>query len=254
MLTKQAGNMQTAARISKGTSLSCDRCALGASGDCPAANPFQGLQLQRVSAKQVPAGAEIFPGNETPSTVAIIQSGWAIQYARLLGGERQILTFLIPGDVFDQDAVILPQTPNLFAFKALTEAAVCHFAIEDYRQLFQADVRSRRFAKRQLRRHQALMAKHVIDIGRRRALGRLAGFLLELRQRLTERNLMHDELMPFPLRQEDVADALGLTHAHVNRTLKHLRDSGAIQTLPGILRILDPAALAALAPGEALLV
>jgi len=199
--------------------------------------------------KQIQAGQEIFAGNETPSTAAILQAGWAMQYVRMPDGERQILTLLLPGDIFDQNAVILPQTPSPFAFKALTDATVCHFAIEDYRQLFQADVRSRHFAKRHLRRYQALLAKHVIDIGRRRALGRLAGFLLELRLRLSERGLMHDDLMPFPLRQEDIADALGLTHAHVNRTLKQLREMGAIETLPGILRIQDPAALAALAPG-----
>lgn len=244
--------MNRSTRALNSASLGCDRCALGVAGICPAAGSFPGLHLSRRSTKQIDSGTEIFPANETPSTVAILQSGWAIQYIRMPDGERQILTFLIPGDIFDQNAVILSQTPSPFAFQSLTDALVCHFAVEDYRQLLQADVRSRRFAKRQLRRYQALLAKHVIDIGRRRALGRLAGFLLELRQRLSERGLMHDDLMPFPLRQEDIADALGLTHAHVNRTLKQLREMGAIQTLPGILRILDPAALAALAPGEAL--
>lgn len=179
----------------------------------------------------------------------MLQSGWAIQYAQLHGGERQILTFLVAGDVFDQDAVILAHSPSLFSFRALTETTICQFSIEDYRALLTADVRSRRFAKRQIRRHQELMAKHMIAIGRRRALARLAGLLLELRQRLSEHDLIHNDIMPFPLRQEDIADALGLTHAHVNRTLKSLREAHIIDYDHGSMRILDLPGLRAQAPG-----
>lgn len=231
----------------------CDTCPTGLAGHCPASPHFPGLQLTRAARKQILAGAEIYPANETPSTVSIIQSGWAVQYARLQTGERQILYFLLPGDVFDQDAVIMPQTATLFGFSALTDVAICQFSIEEYRELLQADVRSRRSAKRQIRRRQALMAKHLINMGQRRALGRLVRFLLELRQRLSEQGLIHNETMPFPLRQEDIADALGLTHAHVNRTLRHLREIGAIEFSSGTLHILDVAALTALAPGALVL-
>ena len=134
----------------------CDTCPTGLAGHCPASPHFPGLQLTRAARKQILAGAEIYPANETPSTVSIIQSGWAVQYARLQTGERQILYFLLPGDVFDQDAVIMPQTATLFGFSALTDVAICQFSIEEYRELLQADVRSRRSAKRQIRRRQAL--------------------------------------------------------------------------------------------------
>lgn len=228
---------------------SCDTCPLGERGECPAGRQFQGVRLERLSTKDVSAGVDIYASNETPVTVAILKAGWAMQYARLHDGDRQILTFLVPGDVFDQDAVILPQTPSLFAFRALTDVTVCEFSIEDYRALLTADVRSRRFAKRQLRRHQQLMAKHIIAIGRRRALARLVGLLLELRQRLSEHGLLQNDTMPFPLRQEDIADALGLTHAHVNRTLKSLREAHVIEYDHGVMRILNRASLLALAPG-----
>lgn len=227
---------------------SCETCPLGERGECPGGAQFQGERLGRVAAKQIAADTDIYAGHETPDTVAILRSGWAMQYARLHEGERQILTFLVPGDVFDQNAVILPQTPSLFSVRALTDASVCYFAIDDYRSLLGADVRSRRFAKRQLRRHQQLMAKRIISIGRRRALARVVGLLLELRQRLSEHDLVQNEAMPFPLRQEDIADALGLTHAHVNRTLKSLREDRIIEYDHGRMRILNVASLMALAP------
>lgn len=226
----------------------CQTCPLGERGECPGGRQFQGAPLRRVSVKNFEAGVDIYVVNETPDTVAILQSGWAIQYARLRDGERQILTFLIPGDVFDQDTVILPHTPSLFSFRTLTEATVCYFAMEDYRSLLTADVRSRRYAKRQIRRHQQLMGKHIIAIGRRRALARLVGLLLELHQRLSEHGLVQDGQMPLPLRQEDIADALGLTHAHVNRTLKHLREARIVEYDHGLMRILNLPGLVALAP------
>lgn len=55
--------------------------------------------------------------------------------------------------------------------------------------------------------------------------------------------------MPFPLRQEDIADALGLTHAHVNRTLKSLREARIIEYDHRLMRILNFPSLVALAPG-----
>lgn len=224
----------------------CKGCAFAETGECPAGKSFPGGPLRRVARKRFEPGEEIYKDNETPNTVAIVRSGWAMQSVPMKGGGRQILTFLVTGDVFDQDAVMLTQTPTMFASSALTPTEVCFFSIDEYRALLQGDIRSRRYAKRHIRRHQALMAKHMIDIGRRRAPGRLAGFLLELRQRLSERGLMREEAMPFPFTQEDIADALGLTHAHVNRTLKDLRQTGVIEYSPGSLRILD---VAALAPG-----
>lgn len=229
--------------------MSCETCPLGMRGACPSSEQFAGVRLHRVSSKRVEGGTDIYTGQEAPQTVAILQSGWAIQSAHSTSCGRQILTFLVPGDVFDQDAIILAHSPSLFAYSTLTDSTVCFFDMEQYRTLLSADVRSKRFAKRQIRRHQELMAKHMISIGRRRALGRVAGLLLELRQRLSEQDLVADDVMPFPLRQEDIADALGLTHAHVNRTLKSLRDAGIITYDQGTLRILDVPTLHRNVPG-----
>lgn len=247
----QAETLTPHRNSSRNAPIACETCPLSKSGHCPAGEQFQGIHLRRVSSKRVEADTDIYSGHEAPETVAMLQSGWAIQYARLPGGGRQILTFLVPGDIFDQDAVILVHSPSLFAFRTLTDATVCHFDIEEYRALLSADVRSRRFAKRQIRRHQELIAKHMISIGRRRALARVAGLILELRQRLAEFGLVKDDVMPFPLRQEDIADALGLTHAHVNRTLKSLREAGVISYDHDAMHISDVQALHAHVPGFA---
>lgn len=244
----QAAGLASSQRKSRRAPIACATCPLNKSGDCPASDNFQGSRLKRASSKHLDANTDVYSGLGAPDTVSILQSGWVFQYAHLASGGRQILTFLVRGDIFDQDAVILTHSPSLFAFRTLTDATICQFDMEEYRALLTADVRSRHFAKRQIRRHQELIAKHMISIGRRRALARVAGLLLEFKQRLSETGLVEDNTMPFPLRQEDIADALGLTHAHVNRTLKSLREAGMIEYDHTSVRFLNLPALHAQVP------
>jgi DNA-binding transcriptional regulator YhcF (GntR family) len=48
-----------------------------------------------------------------------------------------------------------------------------------------------------------------------------------------------DDRLPFPLTQEDLADATGLTPVHVNRTLKQLREEGLVELQGKMLTIMD---------------
>jgi CRP-like cAMP-binding protein len=70
----------------------------------------------------------------------------------------------------------------------------------------------------------AMSMEHLIDVGRRSALERVAHFLLELHARLEIIGLADERSYAMPLTQELVADILGLSVPHVNRTLRQLRD------------------------------
>jgi CRP-like cAMP-binding protein len=91
--------------------------------------------------------------------------------------------------------------------------------------------------------HRIQAERRLASIGRKRAIGRIAQLLLELLEIADERNLIRDGALDFPLRQEHVADALGLTPSHVNRTMLTLRRTGIIDVGRGRLRVLDPAQL-----------
>ena len=80
----------------------------------------------------------------------------------------------------------------------------------------------------------AIYIEHLTDVGRRTALERVAHFLLELRVRFRSIGLGDARSFPMPLTQELLADALGLSVPHVNRTLRQLRDDDL-----GRLRPLD---------------
>lgn len=225
--------------VSPETSASCTDCILAARGACPGASLFRGRQLRPKAVQNFAAETDILQAGRTSDTVSVLRSGWAYSYAALPSGERQIINFLIAGDVFDKDAITLCNAPMLFSTRALTDISVCNFAAQDFRDLLAGDVRSRHFAKQHVMRQQTLVAKHLIDVARRRAAGRLASFILEMRDRLAQNGLATDSEMPFPLKQEDIANAMGLTIEHVNRTLKMFRRDGLIEIGSGKLIILD---------------
>ena len=85
----------------------------------------------------------------------------------------------------------------------------------------------------------------IATLGRRNALQRTAWALLRIYRRLSALNLCDAEgAVPFPYRQADLADALGLSMVHTNKTLARLRDQ--VQIGGRRLRVRDECALAKL--------
>lgn len=79
----------------------------------------------------------------------------------------------------------------------------------------------------------------IVDLGRRTADERIANLLLSLVERMESRNAFTSNLYPFPLRQQDIADVLGLTPVHVSRVLTKFRKAKLIEFSSGKLQILN---------------
>ena len=93
----------------------------------------------------------------------------------------------------------------------------------------------------------AVLREHLLSVGRRDALGRIAQLLCELNLRLEVVGMADKGLFALPLTQADLADATGLTAVHVNRTLRTLRDRGIVTFRSGRVTIDDWPALQAAA-------
>jgi CRP-like cAMP-binding protein len=79
----------------------------------------------------------------------------------------------------------------------------------------------------------------MANIGHRNAHEKVAFMALELYQRLKYRGLNNGYTVPFPLSQKDIADTLGLTSVHVNRTLHKLEKENLLSIHKHELTILD---------------
>jgi CRP-like cAMP-binding protein len=77
-------------------------------------------------------------------------------------------------------------------------------------------------------------------IGRFDAHARLCTLLLDIHDRLRRRELISAPTYALPLTQEQIADHLGLTLVHVNRTLRRLRQEGLIMIDRQVVTITDP--------------
>jgi CRP-like cAMP-binding protein len=161
-----------------------------------------------------------------------VMSGWACRQHVLLDGRRQILCFLLPGDLIGIGG--LGASDSFWSIVAITAVATCRVPIaEAGSSLAEAYALSDA-----LEQHHLLA--HIIRLGQMDARERLADWLLETRDRLALVGLATVDRIPFPLTQEMLADALGITSVHVNRTLSAMRRDGLVEKSDGSIVLLDP--------------
>jgi len=84
------------------------------------------------------------------------------------------------------------------------------------------------------------LTQQIVRLGRQTAYERLAHFLLELYHRLQTAGLAQNERFFLPLTQELLADTLGLSSVHINRTLQQLRRDKLIHWKGGLFQLLNP--------------
>jgi CRP/FNR family transcriptional regulator len=170
------------------------------------------------------ANRDIVRAGEVGGHVFLLVEGWAFRYIRLGEGRRQILSFLLPGDCFGLQSGLLGMIGH--SVQALTPARLC---LVDSRRLDALFVAHPQFAlavAKLLAAEERASDRRLAVVGRGTAMQRVAFLLLDLYGACDARGLARGNECPFPLRRQHIADAVGLTGAHVNRTLRALRERG----------------------------
>jgi CRP-like cAMP-binding protein len=184
-------------------------------------------------------GEQLIGEGPSPGRPRFVVSGWTGRMRLLRDGRRQIFNLLLPGDGFGFGA-----RPALSAVVALTALeTVDATPLQDAVRRGAAPGLARAMVAAEIH-EDALLLDHAVRLGRLTAVERVAHFLLELQQRLEVVGLGDRQRFPLPLTQEILADALGLSIVHVNRTLQQLRRSGLIELRSGVAILLQPEALA----------
>lgn len=179
----------------------------------------------------------IYRGNDSSNSVAIICEGWACAYISLPNGKRQILNFLLPGDITSPAAVFQEQSGS--SVEAVTDLRYCMIDKTELRSALLANQKLfDEFSKRWADREEQI-GQLATDLGHKTADQRIARLLLSLMSRHSARNLVHEGRFEFPLRQQHIADATGLTVVHVNRVLGNLRRLGIVEIKGRALTVLN---------------
>jgi len=180
--------------------------------------------------------------------VFLVTDGIMMRYRILRDGRRQIVNLVIPGDFAGVPGCFFDGA--LYSIKALTDSELAVIPLSRLFALFDSEPR---FAAKLLWSFSceaAIYAEHLIQIGRRTALERVAHFLLELLTRLQAIGQADECSYCIPLSQEVIGDALGLSLPYVNRVLRQLADDGLVTVKERKVVIHDIEGLSGLADFE----
>lgn len=193
------------------------------------------------------AGELLIAENADDTPLFTLLRGWAIRFKSLSGGRRQIMNVLLPGDFIGLQQKMSDAASH--GVQALTDVQVCRFA-RDAVWTLHRELPSLGYDVTWLSANQnSLVDDNLLSVGRRSALERVSALLLTLYVRA----LPHDGDagavgLHFPLTQQHIADAMGLSLVHTQRVLRQLRERGLYEMRDGARLLLpDPKALSQLA-------
>ncbi|MDB5507045.1 MAG: Crp/Fnr family transcriptional regulator [Devosia sp.] len=195
--------------------------------------------------RTVPARRDLLSEGDMPQSSMLLASGFAARYAVLASGGRQITAFQIAGDFVDLQAFPLRITDHsVIAITTCTVLVFPHAALlkitEDYPHLT-------RLLWMLTLLDAAIHRQWLVVMGRMSALGHMAHLFCEHFVRAQTVGLAIGNRFPFPVNQSELADALGLSIVHVNRTLQELRRQHLLVWEGAEVNVLDWPALMSIA-------
>ncbi len=196
----------------------------------------------------IPARRTIIRRGEEVRQSTLLVSGFLCRYMDARDGYRQLVSVQVPGDFVDLHGYPLRRLDHDVA--TLTDVTVSTVSHDDLTMLVARFPHLARMLWFSTLLDAAMHREWIFRLGRLEAVGRLAHFLCETYERLRVVGLAADGRFDFPLTQQDIGEACGLTSVHVNRTLRRLREAGLVEVSSREARILKLPALAALGEFE----
>lgn len=158
-----------------------------------------------------------------PDRLFVLLDGWAYRYKHLPDGRRQIMSFLLPGDLCDSHMLVLELMDH--SVGSLSPVTASELRREDLLTIVEGSPRLAKALWWDALVSTSIQREWTVSVGRRDAMERMAHLFVELLFRLRSVGRALGDSFEFPLTQTDLADALGITTVHANRTLQSLRST-----------------------------
>ena len=187
--------------------------------------------------KDLPPETVIVREGDLSTQSCVLMSGFAYRSKVSELGKRQILSFHIPGDMPDLQALLLKRMDH--DLTTLSQARVGFMSHSALEEIVAARPALGLALWKETLIDAVIFRQWIVNLGTRPAAGRMAYLMAELRHRLGAMNLVKDEQFGFPITQSKLAEALGLSVVHVNRVLQEFRSQGVLDFRKRVVTLQD---------------
>jgi CRP-like cAMP-binding protein len=182
-------------------------------------------------------GETIIGEGDRVRNIHLVLSGLAARSKTLPDGKRQLMALLVPGDLCDVEVFVLEAMDH--DIMAVSDTTCVLIPSEVMEELLTTSSNLTKAMWWSTMTDSAVLREWIVGHGSRDARARIAHLFCELLIRYRIVGETSDDAFPFPLTQEELADATGMTPVHVNRVLQQLRSEGLIELSHKSLTILD---------------
>jgi CRP-like cAMP-binding protein len=177
--------------------------------------------------------------------LCFVRDGYAIRHKLLRSGKRQILSVILPGDVIGFPVSFFDR--SIYSVVAVSDLTYNVCSLDSYVRLCYEQPQFGLVLSWLAAHEAAIYAEHIVDLGRRTPVERLAHFLLEIHARLLGVGRAEATSFNLPFSQEVMADVLGLSVPHLNRVMQQLRAERLITSRSRLVELTDMPSLQMLA-------
>lgn len=237
----------------------------------PSASPSDGIaRVQRIASgifevdnalsNGLAANVKVYRHGETvlfPEKHAnfscVLLSGWMTASVLLAHGKRQVSEIYLKGDLVEPTS---EDGSSRELLQAATDLSILRFCLPPLSEVATRWPRLVGWLEDQRHRLRALDLEHLTALGNCNAVQRVIWLLLQLARRTANGNMGISADFAFPLTQADLADYLGMTAIHLNRTIREMREANIAYfrnghvTIPDLDRLERQCAFVGLAPSR----
>lgn len=178
----------------------------------------------------------LMEGANSPQLFTALR-GMGLRYKILENGRRQVLNFVFPGDFLGLQAGLLGEMKH--SVEATTHMTLCVFDRNELWSFYRQHPNRAYDITWAGAVEEHFLGEAVASLGQRDARQRIAWALVRIMQRADALGLADGHTVPMPYRQQDLADALGLSLVHTNKTLAKFRERQIASWSDGALQIND---------------
>lgn len=213
--------------------------------DCSGLRPLEEgqrhwMQTFKQGEIDVGRGNQVLVQGARTTQLFTVLRGILMRYRLLEDGRRQILNFMFPGDLIGLQAAM--GEPMLNSVEALTAATLCVFKRDRFADLVAQHPDLSFDVIWLASKEEQALEEHMVALGQRTAQERIAYLAVFLVNRAKETGAAIGNSVTVSITQNQIADMLGLSLVHTNRSLQALRKAGLIIWNLSEIRVEDMAA------------